>query len=730
MRKLFTLLVLFLVLGGVNSAWAKAIYKFTLDEQLTFEQALESTEGVAIVHNSRILCNSADGLRMVDLENIDEAIAWHSLFVEGTGELAGSYFIKNVEKAQYVNASIWSHAYLSGLNPDNGEKTNGALWNIAVAGEKTYTIRNLGAVQGNYDTDTNVFTSKGWLADITTGYWADHATWQNEVGDEWTFYTLKKELVANTSWTFTKISLEDALTTNEYVVMRNINEEVAYGPFGTWNDGIQVSKSDFDEKSFAIKIEQSGDNYTIKLNENDSYNRYIQASQWGHSFLNAKFDNDGSNTAVWTIASLGDNTYSIKSLGVTEGSIRNDSESGYLYVNNEKTLRIDTKDPYVWEFYTVTDPQIIPIDPNTPTYDKVEADLTTFALANRTGNTWSFATPISLFDYKYMVVVTKEASGNKNGYMILTDKTGKRAGNNWDSDLEINYVASSAGTRGGMWLDRWNNQICACINLDWISKAGLDIKNISSFEVPNGDNIAGIFLTNYEDANAVKNIGGTYPTGDHSRSNGLLDEETAKFGTVALKYTSVVSGAKLYTVDEWHDTYMVLAEKSDYIAEAGVPYIFATCDFEGMNADGGNKGTASNVNFYRVDANAVSGDWSDNNARDNGLVGYYDGGFWPGAGKLNGTYLLSNNQLHKVDSSDNITLGANRCFFDPAKYQGPKGTGSVRIRTNGNDANAIDAIQATKVLNSDKIYNLNGQEVKTMQKGQIYIMGGMKIRVK
>lgn len=734
MKKSFTLLLTILV---CMVASAKDVYKFTLGDKLTLEQAKVSTEGFAIVHNNRVLCKSGGELLMVNVAEIDGSISWQATFEDGTDD---ANYIKIA--GQYVNASAWSHTFLSGKS---GEKDNGTLWTIAEAAEKAYTIRNLGVEQGNYDNSLNnngVQSDKGWLKDTTDGYWKNHATWQNAAGDEWSFYTLEKELVATTSWTWTKVSFDEALVSSVPVVMVQNNLVLTNS-----NGGVNYStKNDFDSFAYWVKFEayNAGENqYYITLNkENGEKVNYFNASYWSHVYLSG-VDKEGTrgekqNSAIFTIAEMGENQYSIRNLGSVEGCYGEDQqEKGYVnfttdptaYWKNNATWQ--NASPIAWEFYTVTDRQVVPLDPNTPTYDKVEADLTTFALEKLDGNNWHFNTPADLFDYKYLVVVTKEASGNKNGYMILTDNTGKRAGNNWGSDLEINYNAEAAGTRGGMWLDRWNNQICACINLAWIREQGLDIRNITNFSVPNGANIAGVFLTNYAEGNGIKNVGGSYPAGDHQRTNGLLDEETAKFGTVALKYTSVVSGAKLYTVDSFDaESGMELAEKSDYIAEAGVPYIFLTCDFEGNGANGGNKGTASNVNFYRVDANAVSGDWSDNNARDNGLVGYYDGGFWPGAGALNGCYLLAQNELHFIDGGD-ITLGTNRCFFDPAKYQGPKSTAGAKVRVAVSGVEEETAIKAIeKTLKSDKIYDLNGREVKSMQPGGVYIMGGMKVRVK
>lgn len=373
------------------------------------------------------------------------------------------------------------------------------------------------------------------------------------------------------------------------------------------------------------------------------------------------------------------------------------------------------------------DPATPSVDPNMPAYDKVEADVTTFSKSTLQGNDFVLAAPTDLTDYKYMIVTTIQSAGNMGGGMVLTDASGKTAGNSWGA-VAITYDKTAAGTRTDMWLDRWNNQHCACINLESLRMKGLDTKNITKFSVPNGENISAIYLTNYTEGQAVKSTEGWGTcTGDYVRQNALLSE--GKYGTIALKYAAAVSGAKLYTVDSFDaEAGMVLSEVEDGIAEAGVPYIYVACDFEGHDASDGNKGSNSNVNFYRVDANAVSGDWSDNAARDNGLVGYYDGGFWPGAGALNGCYIIAQNELHKIDGGD-IDLGTNRCFFDPAKCSSKSGAGVKAFMSVAGNETAIQTIETSK-QNAGKIFDINGREVKSMKKGGLYIVNGMKLFVK
>lgn len=317
-------------------------------------------------------------------------------------------------------------------------------------------------------------------------------------------------------------------------------------------------------------------------------------------------------------------------------------------------------------------------------YTKTEADVTTFSMDKLNGDAWTFDTPVDLSDYKYMIVTTIQSSGNMNGSMILADNTGKRAGNNWndDEDREVKYNKSEAGTRGAMWLDRWNNQNCACINLDYLKKQGLDVTNISSFSVPNGSNISAVYLTNYESGKAVssKEEWGSC-TGDYVRSYDLLEE--GKYGMIALKYAAAVSGAKVYTVAGFEANVGLYLTPHYGTLEAGVPYIYEACDFEGHNADGGNKGSNSNVNFYRVDGNQISGDWSTDDTRDNGIVGVYDGGFGYGLGSIGGCYIVEEDGL-APKSHSSITSDAqlkeftkNRGFFDPGKVKNNTTTAKI-----------------------------------------------------
>lgn len=357
-------------------------------------------------------------------------------------------------------------------------------------------------------------------------------------------------------------------------------------------------------------------------------------------------------------------------------------------------------------------------------YTKTEADVTTFNLAEATNydaelgkftanGGWTFDTPKDLTDYKWLVVTTTYNASTAGGEFRIADANGKSYGGE-----------EHTGARGKMWLDRWNNQICATVNLDALLKDGFALDQVASLQFTANQPVSAVYLTNYEAGQAIANTQ-TWGacTGDYVREYAHLAEGEYKFGTIALKYAAAVSGAQVYTVDSFDETSMTLALHTG-VLEAGVPYFYVANDHVGLNGEGN-----SNVNFFRVDGNAVSGDWSDNNARDNGLIGYYDGGFWPGAGALNGCYILADNQLHKV-TGGTINLGKNRCFFDPAKYQGPKSSEAKTLTLSvDGDATAIETVESSN-LNAGKIYDMNGREVKSMKKGGVYLMNGMKLYIK
>lgn len=361
-------------------------------------------------------------------------------------------------------------------------------------------------------------------------------------------------------------------------------------------------------------------------------------------------------------------------------------------------------------------------------FDATEADITTFNFNDaenydlETGKFtanggWTFAEPKDFSHYKWLVVTTTYNASKAGGEFRIKDAAGNSIGGE-------DYAKGDGVSRGSMWIDRWNNQICATVSMEFIADKGIDITKIAGVSFSANQPISAVYLTNYEAGQAIKNKSGWGScAGDYIREYSNIAENGSKFGSIALKYATAVSGAYVYTVDAFDPEVGLTLSRHYGVLEAGAPYIYEAIDEVGLNGEGAN----CNVNFFRVDENAVSSDWSDNAARDNGLVGYYDGGFWPGAGALNDCYVLSNNALVKINGGS-VTLGTNRCFFDPAKCTNKSGASSAKTLSVVSDATAIKNVNES--LNSGKIFDANGREVKSMQKGGMYIMGGMKVYVK
>jgi len=104
---------------------------------------------------------------------------------------------KNKVSKGYINASVWSHTYLSGVDKSGtkGEQQDGALWTVTDLGNGKYSIKNLGVTEGNYNNKPGegdgdrAAKGQGYLGITQSGYWANHVTIYNTSG-EWQFYSL------------------------------------------------------------------------------------------------------------------------------------------------------------------------------------------------------------------------------------------------------------------------------------------------------------------------------------------------------------------------------------------------------------------------------------------------------------------------------------------------------------------------------------------------------------
>ena len=163
---------------------------FALGSPITFAQALASSEPYVLVSQEKVFCLSGGDITYKDVSEISDC-AWTVKFEEDA-DVAGSYYMRFYDSSNnpkgYVNASVWSHTWLSGVDKTGtkGEQQDGALWTVTLLPSGKYAIRNVGDVEGSYGDDHK---SQGYLALATSGYWANHVTHYNTSG-EWEFYTL------------------------------------------------------------------------------------------------------------------------------------------------------------------------------------------------------------------------------------------------------------------------------------------------------------------------------------------------------------------------------------------------------------------------------------------------------------------------------------------------------------------------------------------------------------
>lgn len=212
--------------------------------------------------------------------------------------------------------------------------------------------------QQDKDQNPDTWYSFSWATPTFT-YEADY---DDGVAPVFTDFVLK-------NYAFTPVTVEQAAAEKDKpIVLMDTDGNVFNGTYGKYEDGIHVSSpKEFDAKNYQLLVESiniDGENntYTIKLNEDGNYKRYLQASPWGHAFFNSDLANQqgfgGQNGAVWTVASMDVNTktYSLRSLGVKQGNImRGESKDprtdGYLMLSGSE-VRIESSNPVAWTFAT------------------------------------------------------------------------------------------------------------------------------------------------------------------------------------------------------------------------------------------------------------------------------------------------------------------------------------------------------------------------------------------
>lgn len=470
-----------------------------------------------------------------------------------------------------------------------------------------------------------------------------------------------------------------------------------------------------------------GDLYTIQLmNDDDAYisvygqRGYINFQPSGNiifalgltGWSNAnKYGQDFNYGGLWQVTK-DDNGYLIYNVGkqmyLNPASAAPVADKAYVRLFS--ALSYDTESVAGFDFTEKT--------ANTTTFDLTKAtnyDLETGAFTEKGG--WTFDEPVDLSAHKWLVVTTSYNASAGSKEIRISDANGTSFGGE-------DYNKGGGVSRANMWLDRWNNQVCAAISMEYLSDKGLDITKIASLTIGGARPVSAVYLTNYEAGQAVASIQSWGAcTGDYVREYAHLGEGEYKFGTIALNYAAAVSGAQVFTVESFDGSTMVLARHYG-VLKAETPYIYMANDEVGVDGSG-----ASNVNFFRVDENGGTATGFTPDANGNGLVGCYNG-FGYGTANLKNCYVLNNNKLHLIDTADNeVTVGSNKCFFDPKKCTS-KSSDAKTITISTDDATAINNVTANKTLTAGKVYDMNGREAKSLKKGGMYIMNGVKILVK
>lgn len=710
---LLSLLTLLTCIG----ASAKGVYKFALGDELTLAQAAASETGFVLVSDNQILGIAKDGDAGLTMYNINDVAVAYMVKLETISGVTGTsatepnayhvlFYKPNATKIEAGNRyGIWGNPNCSltavswgstWVAPSNADRPDGrdfdysSRWNFEAQADGGF------AVYFN-EGEGRKYLNGGGISDNLQKVWHLHP--------------LTKKLVANTTCDFTKISFEDAKVSTDPVVMVQ-NDMVLCNNNGGANYG---SKSDFDEASYWVKFEAAdaaNNQYYITLNKDaETQVGYLNASVWSHVFISA-VDKNGTkgekqDGAIFIINSLGDNQYSVQNLGGSEGSY-DYSGNAYMtfttagYWTGNATWQ--NNDPSVWEFYKLTNFDEIPTgdaDPEPEPWKcpEGEVDYTT------------------LDGFKDVNNVGKSLNGGEVVY-------GDQSNGDRYTDVTAYEVVKFYGTPGATLRIFANREGGSGVEVGQteqrvtIGANGIGTLNVNAVMEATGKDycyLSGIKIAAaWQGASVDQNIVIDGITVIEKPVPYTIATTEGKFGTIVLDYPASVEGATIYEVIEFNETKgLTIAEVEGGMA-AGIPYIY--------------KASGDEVVCTKTGASIEHGEFTDDNA-GNGLVGCYNG-FNYGTTPLVGCYVLANNELHLIDDATNeVKVGANRCFFDAGKCN-PKSSAGAKavLKVSNSDATAIKNVNS--VLNSDKIYDLNGREVKTMQKGGTYIMGGMKVCIK
>lgn len=421
------------------------------------------------------------------------------------------------------------------------------------------------------------------------------------------------------------------------------------------------------------------------------------------------YGRDGKYRAVWTI------TY-------VEGSgfkFVNPKTNKYLSGNGSSDSETFMKLYKSIAFKTVSDLE----KEENPSDDQI------FALSKATGynaetglmndGTWTFAVPVDLSDWDYLVIGLANTAANGSHYIKMTDNDGKTVGGN-------DYDGEAAHTGAGMWLDYWNSQNIIAISMDKLRISNeLNIHEITSLSIAGTVSPSVVYMTDYANAKLTNRGRWTlYVEGDVARS--YTTATLNKFGTICLPYVASYTGCEVYSIASAGASGVGLT-KVNGLLEAGKPYFYVSTDAVGQD-NGADSKDVHNVFFFRADFEKYD---AATPVENNGLIGTFTTiTLTPN----DNFYVLSSNQLYKVDAGATgekaVNIGANKAYVDLSKVGGSAGVkGYVELPFDGAEATGIESVTETASQSDGKIFDLSGREVNRMTRG-VYIINGKKVFVK
>lgn len=430
-------------------------------------------------------------------------------------------------------------------------------------------------------------------------------------------------------------------------------------------------------------------------------------------------DNDGANfkyglaanyDGLWTLAYVEGQGFTVQNVGTqkylsTEGSKQLD-EVTYL---KAYTLKITEK------VIADNDPLVLAdIDLKDATLDAA----TGYVQYGAANPGWYFSAPQDWSGYKYLVVPATRNCNGISTQVVLTDANGNTFGGEDYGKGKDGTEYANKPQGGNMWLDTWNNQRLVVVDLSWVAnkdKAGdgtdhgsLDITNITSLYLQKAGG-EGIYLGTPYLTNVAPKFPAAFWAEGYDFKIDRGDAAEGDWGTVCLPYGAVCNGADIFEVVSADESGVTVARVSG-IMEPGKAYLYQ------LNG----AGETDHAYFYRAGADDLA-----EPVVNNGLVGSFEGiDAIP-----EGMYVLAENHFIPVNSV--IKGAANQAYFDLTAVvpttEEPLATKKIDISQD--TPTAIGKVLPEVTRNQNKIYDLQGRQLRSLQRG-INVVGGRKILVK